>query len=479
MPTNPPSSGVFGRFRRQTQTENEIRAVKSEDIQEIEALPQSPTDSRPVRLQREHRRDNSLRSLSSSVSDFRRSVSLRSHHSQLSGGSAAAAQQKNQRIHSSGILHSPPILEPSTSPTPPSPPRHRSKLSFSTRPFSRSLKSSETLPIFDSEVPDVPPLTAVDAKKQFSMLTVAPFNRQVNEQQLFSSQVSLPRVPQSSHGTDPGFGPPPSSSHGGQNPHAIYQQIQETASKRVSTIQYIRHLHEGDVFFFNTLHVSQSGLSAMPLFSPQKMGRRAASYFHLGHSLPIILDNKSSSPLDYLKPLTALLQEFETYQSLAGVDGTGSLSRRGMSAMLKSGMGLGKSAGKSYRRASTADTFNDPASFVPQTATSTYTDLPSPGFAAGHEFSYLLTPQLPFDPDFSTAFSTLCDTLIEMYSTLLHLITGPEACSIALAEAFSKADKSIRKILVSNVIKEFEEHSRSGAKAEVAGLSKLVLGGLM
>ncbi|QIW98138.1 hypothetical protein AMS68_003656 [Peltaster fructicola] len=479
MPPNT-SSGVFGRFRRQTQTEREVQEIEvSEGPRYIDesAAPQSPTERRL----KEHHRDNSLRSLSSSVSDFRRSVSLRSHHSQLSGGGSTAAAQRVQRNHSSGnlLLHSPPILEPSASPTPPSPPRHRSKLSFSTRPFSRSLKSSEALPLFESEiVPDVPTLAD---KKQFSMLNVAPFNRPAGEQQYFASQVSLPRIPQSSHGADPGFGPPPPSSHGPQNPQAIYQQIQETALKRVSTIQYIRRLHEGDVFFFNTLHVSQSGLSSMPSFQPQKMGRRATSYFHLGHSLPVILDMKSSSPLEYLKPVSALLQEFETYQSLAGVDGSGSLSRRGMGAMLKSGMGLGKGAGKNYRRASTTDAFSDSASLNPPTTShsATFPDLPSPGFAAGYEFSYLLTPQLPFDPDFMTAFSTLCDTLIEMYSTLLSLVTGPEACGIALAEAFSKADKSIRKILVSNVVKEFEEHTRSGAKAEVAGLSKLVLGGLM
>jgi hypothetical protein len=37
----------------------------------------------------------------------------------------------------------------------------------------------------------------------------------------------------------------------------------------------------------------------------------------------------------------------------------------------------------------------------------------------------------------------------------------------------------VRKILVANVMREFEETTRNGIKGEVAGLGKLVMGGLM
>ena len=99
--------------------------------------------------------------------------------------------------------------------------------------------------------------------------------------------------------------------------------------------------------------------------------------------------------------------------------------------------------------------------------------------ASGHDFQHLLTPSLPFDPDFGTTFATLCDTMVETYSNLLNLITTPEQCSPTVGEAFAKADKSVRKILVANVMREFEESTRNGIKSEVAGLGKLVLGGLM
>lgn len=76
-------------------------------------------------------------------------------------------------------------------------------------------------------------------------------------------------------------------------------------------------------------------------------------------------------------------------------------------------------------------------------------------------------------------FATLCDTMIDTYNNLLNLISTPDMCSPTVGEAFAKADKSVRKILVANVMREFEESTRNGVKGEVAGLGKLVMGGLM
>lgn len=86
---------------------------------------------------------------------------------------------------------------------------------------------------------------------------------------------------------------------------------------------------------------------------------------------------------------------------------------------------------------------------------------------------------MPFEPDFTTTFATLCDTLIDTYARLLDLVSSPEQCSVGVGEAFAKADKAIRKILVANVLREFEDATRAGVKGEVAGLGRLVLGGLM
>jgi hypothetical protein len=97
----------------------------------------------------------------------------------------------------------------------------------------------------------------------------------------------------------------------------------------------------------------------------------------------------------------------------------------------------------------------------------------------GEEYTYLLTPSLPFDPDFYETFATLCDVLIDCYTRLMGLIASPKDCGPHIAEMFTKADARIRKIIVQGVVKEFEESSRGGVKSEVAGIGTVVLGGLM
>lgn len=97
----------------------------------------------------------------------------------------------------------------------------------------------------------------------------------------------------------------------------------------------------------------------------------------------------------------------------------------------------------------------------------------------GEEYTHLLTPSLPFDPDFFETFATLCDVLIDCYTRLLSLLPSPRECNQSIAELFSKADARIRKIIIQGVVKEFEDSSRSGVKNEVANVGKVVLGGLM
>lgn len=97
----------------------------------------------------------------------------------------------------------------------------------------------------------------------------------------------------------------------------------------------------------------------------------------------------------------------------------------------------------------------------------------------GEEYTYLLTPSLPFDPDFYETFATLCDVLIDCYTRIMSLVASPKECNPYLAELFTKADARVRKIIVQGVVKEFEDSSRGGVRSEVAGVGKVVLGGLM
>ncbi|KAI7346383.1 hypothetical protein KC320_g7907 [Hortaea werneckii] len=439
------------------------------------------------RLSPQHRRESSLLSLPNSVSDLghnvRRSVSLRSHRRYPS----PATEPLEQAPH---------LPRQNTTPQPP---RSRGKLSLPTRSLSTRFKSAETLPLDPAQLAgspprpaDDPPLFPISPPKtppQAGML--AGPRRVPSDRPTLHKQTSFSRDLLTSHGPNINGAPLPPTSlpSAAGNPNAIHQMIHETAAKRMATIEYIRKVHDGNIFYFNTLHYTPNSLHTnIPSLQNHKLGRRATAYLVLGYSLPALLDMNSGTPMEYLKALFSLLQEFETYQSLSGFDASSgsSLSRARVGQMFKSGMGLGSRSGmRTGRRSSAAtdsiaiDTSKANLLGIPPSGSvdaGSPIDVPSP---VGHEFQYLLTPHLPFEPDFSTTFATLCDTLIDTYGTLLSLISTPELCTPAVGEAFSKADKLVRKILVSNVMREFEENARQGAKAEVAGLGKLVLSPLI
>lgn len=241
--------------------------------------------------------------------------------------------------------------------------------------------------------------------------------------------------------------------------------------------------HDGRVYWFNTLLFSKPDLNKLPYFSPRNLSKRATNYLLLGFSLPTILDLNSNNATDYLRALNALLVEFETYQSIHPPDGSmpSSLSRGRVAGMFKRATHAASGAAKGRRQSSATEIglmeFSDSGSngaamMVPS---GEHNDQLLPG----EEYTHLMTPHLPFEPDFFETFSTLCDALIDCYTKVMSLVNGPEACSPGVGELFMKADTKIRKIIVAGVVREFEDASRSGVKQEVAGVGKVVLGGLM
>jgi hypothetical protein len=229
----------------------------------------------------------------------------------------------------------------------------------------------------------------------------------------------------------------------------------------------------------------------MPYFDSRKLTRRATNYLLLGLSLPPILDLNSSNALDFLRALNSLLAEFESYQQMHPPDGSASssLSRARLPQMFK--RATGSSGGKGRRTSSAAeiglpmsnDTYDlkSATGSISAVSGASSTTFPSSEseLLPGEEYTHLLTPSLPFDPDFYETFATLCDVLIDCYTKLMSLIASPKDCGPHIAELFTKADARVRKIIVQGVVKEFEDSSRSGVKSEVAGVGKVVLGGLM
>lgn len=241
-------------------------------------------------------------------------------------------------------------------------------------------------------------------------------------------------------------------------------------------LQLTLHRHEGRVYWFNTYLFDKPDLARMPYFDPRKLPRKATNYLLLGLSLPTINDLYSSTPVEFLRSLNILLSEFDSFQQLHS-DSSASLTRARLPNMFR------RQGGKSRRSTSAADTAGG---LDDQAASGTGSTHSVMNFAAsesdllpGEGYAYLLTPSLPFDPDFFETFATLCDVLIDCYQRFLTLVPTPRECSAPIAELFTKADARVRKIIVQGVVKEFEDHSRTHIKTEVASIGKVVLGGLM
>ncbi|KAK5663062.1 hypothetical protein OQA88_6478 [Cercophora sp. LCS_1] len=305
---------------------------------------------------------------------------------------------------------------------------------------------------------------------------------------------------------------PPASVLPGQSSElsVIHNNILDTVNKRISTLDYLRKAHEGKVYWFNTVQFDKPEIVRMAYFDSRKLARRATNYLLLGISLPTVTDLNSNNAADFLRSLYTLFVEFEAFQALHSETGTSasSLSRARLPHMFRrTTPSLAKG-----RRSSNATSGSVSAGSGPVALdTGLPLDLPDPGstvslpsssgggsvapsvppasvinFASsetdllpGEEYTHLLTPSLPFDPDFFETFATLCDVLIDTYTRLLVLMPTPRECSGNVADLFSKVDARVRKILIQNIIKEFEDTSRAGVKSEVANVGKVVLGGLM
>ena len=249
--------------------------------------------------------------------------------------------------------------------------------------------------------------------------------------------------------------------------------------------------HEGRVYWFNTLLFNKLDINKMAYFESRRLARRATNYLLLGLSIPMVIDLSAQNPSEFLRNLNALLTEFDAFQQIHPPDGssTSSLSRARIPQMFKRAtavtsskarrtssaaeIGLPMNSAGEYDAKSTNGSISYSAASTSNFPSSEHDLLP------GEEYTYLMTPSLPFDPDFYETFSTLCDVLIDCYTKLMSLVSSPSMCTPSIAELFTKADARVRKIIVSGVVKEFEDTSRGGVKSEVANVGKVVLGGLI
>lgn len=265
-------------------------------------------------------------------------------------------------------------------------------------------------------------------------------------------------------------------------PGIVFTRILDLATKRISTLDYLKKAHDGRTYWLNTLFFNRNDLGKLPYFEQQKLTRRAMNYFMLGNSIPAVLDPNANNVVEYLRTFNALLVEFEAYQNLHPPEGSTSsaLPRVQVPQIFKrpARSGAGKArrgSGVEGLRLSTPqeDVFSPSVSYAPSFPGHERELLP------GEDYAYLLTPWLPFDPDYFETFATLCDVLIDCYTTVLGLVTSPEMAAPAIADLFMKADMRVKKLLVNSLVRDFEQSSKQGLRAEMSGVGKVVLGGLM
>lgn len=332
----------------------------------------------------------------------------------------------------------------------------------------------------------------------------------------------LPNDGRPSISTQGGLAPPlPSQSQ--PEGSVVYQHIQEIANKRISTLDYLRKAyvpthslgglrppcwvvnaplrlrsesctdkrvdsHEGRVYWFNTLLFDKPDLARMPYFDSRKLARRATNYLLLGLSLPTVIDLNSSNAVEFLRSLNTLLTEFDSFQQIHNENGvnSSSLSRARLPQMFRRPGYKGRRTSGAGDLGILPENERNGSIAGPSAMNQTPTSVISFGMGGegndllpGEEYTHLLTPSLPFDPDFFETFATLCDVLIDCYTRLMSLIPNAKECTPPIAELFTKADSKVRKIIIQGVVKEFEDSSRVGLKQEVGSVGKIVLGGLM
>ncbi|USP76714.1 hypothetical protein yc1106_03988 [Curvularia clavata] len=441
---------------------------------------QPPTPSR--------RRHVSRQSIASSVTDLgaqlrttSRSASLRTNTSTATRKTSSSSSS-HTRNHSATLTIAP---EPEKAPAQ-APPSHALRPSLSVSTFSRNKQKSTdpAPPSSHSHLDERSPSSLDKPKTPFAMAVPMPLRHPPTQKDILQANQQSNRT----------LGPAaPIPVPNGSNPNLVFQHIHELASKRISTLDYLRKAHEGRIYWFNTLLFSKTDLTRLPSYTSRNQARRATHYLLLGFSLPTILDLNANSPSDYLKALNALLVEFEQYQSMHPTDGShpSTLSRARLPQMFKrANMGMGMGISSKGRRSSSAT-----GDFPLLTPSNSFTgnegmNMDSPPtddlLLPNESYTHLQTPSLPFDPDFFSTFATLCDVLIDCYTRILSMLSTPESVAIAgggvpslVGDLFNKADAKVRKIILAGVVREFEDSCRAGVKSEVGGVGKVVLGGLM
>ncbi|KAJ3414007.1 hypothetical protein HDV05_007214 [Chytridiales sp. JEL 0842] len=202
------------------------------------------------------------------------------------------------------------------------------------------------------------------------------------------------------------------------------EELGELVSRRITSLTYLRRLHDGSAHYMSTVLVSSDVLAS--LYDTKPGRKRSWQWFYLGMSIGALL--VIADPLEFVKALNVLMLEYENE-----TEAKQRLNR---------------------------NLFNRKRSNSQEAVQA--------NFLETGVYSYLQTPNLPFEVDYVHTFLALCDVLITAYAKFVDntedLISNP-----LFMESIGKVDSKVKKIIQTS-FKDLEVLSKTLYSAELSTL---------
>ncbi|KAF9914680.1 hypothetical protein BX616_007793 [Lobosporangium transversale] len=195
----------------------------------------------------------------------------------------------------------------------------------------------------------------------------------------------------------------------------------ELILKRMTSWEYIGRVYHGKMAYYNTILLTEADLRKF--YTPEVVHKRTQQYFMLGTSIANILEIPHLP--DFVKSLSAVLQEFEHFQS--------SETKSKMS-FLKNGWRVHD--GKFFEETS--------------------------------EYTHFETRSLPFEMDYIVIFATLCEMIAQAYKKF----DTYKANIIMESDMFHKIDIRFKKIL-STTTRELDNLARETMQEELYSIDPI------
>ncbi|KAK0560135.1 hypothetical protein OC844_003953 [Tilletia horrida] len=169
--------------------------------------------------------------------------------------------------------------------------------------------------------------------------------------------------------------------------------VRELCNKRIQSIVYLKRTLEGRQSWLNTVRLSKRDLTAA--FDTEKMKKRTIRNMFLGLSLAPLIE--MSNLIDLCKAINSLFTELESWSE--NVDKDRNKVVRNLFRTTRGTKRLAATGSVEFMGA-------EAPNLMP------------------NEHTYLLTPNLPFAPDYFHTFFTLADMLQEVYYKILLLVAA-------------------------------------------------------